>query len=113
MSEIELSEKEKESRNIGVLIWIGSIFLGFIPALIIYLVKKDDARVQDQSKEALNWFITIVVGYFVSAVLMLIVIGVILFLALAITNLVVCIMGAVANSNGKEYRAPFAIRLIK
>ncbi|HUL81601.1 MAG TPA: DUF4870 domain-containing protein, partial [Gammaproteobacteria bacterium] len=51
---------EAESRNIAVLVWVGTIFFGFIPSLIVYLIKKDDAYVLDQSKEALNWSITVI-----------------------------------------------------
>ena len=32
----------QDTKNLAMLIWIGSIFLGFIPSLIAYLVKKDD-----------------------------------------------------------------------
>ena len=45
----------QDSKNIAILTWIGTLFFGFIPSLIIYLVKKDDAYVQAQAKEALNW----------------------------------------------------------
>jgi uncharacterized Tic20 family protein len=77
------------------------------------LVKKDDAYVLDQSKEALNWSITAIIGYFAGMVLTFILIGVLVFVVVGICHLVFCVMGAIGASNGQQYRVPFAIRLIK
>lgn len=107
------SAPNQDAKNIALLTWIGTIFFGFIPSLIVYLVRKDDPFVQDHAKEALNWSITEVIIYAVSFVLTFILIGLLGFLALAILHLVFCIMGAVAASNGKAFRAPFALRLLK
>ena len=93
--------------------WIGTLFFGFLPGLIFYLIKKDDPYIQDQSKEALNWSITTVIGYVVGFILTFIVIGIFVLIVLGICHLVFCIMGAVAASNGKPFRVPFAIRLMK
>ena len=103
----------KESRNTAVLIWIGTLFLGFIPSLIVYLVKKDDPYVLDQTKEALNWSITAAIGYVAGMILTFVLIGVLVFVALGLCHLVFCVMGALAASNGKNFRTPFALRLIK
>jgi hypothetical protein len=103
----------KESRNTAVLIWIGTLFLGFIPSLIVYLVKKDDPYVLDQTKEALNWSITAAIGYVAGLILTFVLIGVLVFVVLGLCHLVFCVMGAMAASNGKNFRTPFALRLIK
>ena len=103
----------QDSRNIALLIWIGTIFFGFIPGLIVYLIKKDDPYVVDQSKEALNWSITAIIGYFAGVILTFILIGLLVMLAVGICHLVFCILGAIAGSNGKPFRVPYAIRLIK
>lgn len=103
----------QDSKNVALLTWVGTIFLGFIPSLIVYLIKKDDAYVQDHAKEALNWCITAFIGYVVGVILTFILIGVVVMMAVGIGHLVFCIMGAVAASNGKSFRLPFAIRLIK
>lgn len=109
----ELVEVNQESKNISLLVWIGTLFFGFIPGLIVYLIKKDDAYILDQSKEALNWSITAIIGYVISAVLMFVLIGALLMAILGIVHLVFCIMGAVATSKGQAFRVPYAIRLIK
>jgi uncharacterized Tic20 family protein len=103
----------QESRNIALLVWIGTIFFGFIPGLIVYLIKKDDPYAVDQSKEALNWSITAIIGYCAGLILTIILIGVLVMLIVGICHLVFCIMGAIAGSSGKPFRVPFAIRLIK
>ncbi|MFC7419962.1 DUF4870 domain-containing protein [Iodobacter arcticus] len=102
-----------DSNTIAILMWIGSIFFSFVPALVVYLIKKEDPFVQDHAKEALNWAITLMVGYAIAGILMLILIGFVAAFALAVTNLVFCLLGAVSASKGETYRLPFAIRLIK
>ena len=46
--------------------------------MIIYLIKKEDAFLQDQAKEALNWSITAMIAYMAAIVLSFVVIGVFL-----------------------------------
>lgn len=109
----EVTGISQDSKNIALLTWIGTIIFGFVPGLVVYLIKKDDPYVFDQAKEALNWFITLFIGYMAGVILSMILIGVLVFVIVGIANLIVCIMGAVACSEGKYFRVPFAIRLIK
>ena len=113
MSALAPSEVSQESKNTTLLTWIGTIFLGFIPSLIVYLIKKDDLYIQDQAKEALNWSITATLGYILAMMLMFIAIGFLLLPVVGICHLIFCIMGAVATSKGDNFKVPFAIRLIK
>lgn len=103
----------QDTKNLALLIWLGTTFLGFIPSLLSYLLKKDDAYLLDQSKEALNWSITVAIAYFAAMVLSFIVIGAFLFPVIGLCHLVICIMGAVAVSKGEVFRLPFGFRLIK
>ncbi len=107
------SASSQDSKTQALLIWVLTIFFGFIPALIFFVIKKDDEYVLDQAREALNWSITLVIGYIVGFILTFIIIGVLVIAALGIANLVFCILGAIATSSGKPFRVPFAIRLIK
>lgn len=86
--------------------------MGF-PGLILFLTKKDDEFVHEQSKEALNWSITFVVIFIVSYILKFFVIGYFLILLLCGAHLVLTIWAAIATSNGKDFRMPFALRLLK
>jgi uncharacterized Tic20 family protein len=103
----------QDAKNLALLLWLGTIFFGFIPGLVVYLVKKDDAYILDQGKESLNWSITALIGYVAGMILAVIVIGVFVMAAVGICHLVFCIMGVIAASSGKPFRVPYALRLIK
>ena len=60
------------------------LFTGFLGPLVLYLVKRDDsAFVRDQSAEALNFQLTMIIAWIVSIVLILVLIGLLMILALA------------------------------
>ncbi len=110
----------QNSKNIALITWVGTVFFWFVPGQISYLTQKDDPYIQDQAKEAMNWSITALCGYLAGLILVFIFLisafsltGVLVLVAVAICHLVVCIMGVLGTSNGKKFRVPFAIRLIK
>ncbi len=103
----------QDSKNLAILNWVGTLFLGFIPGLVLYLIKTDDAYVREQSKEALNWSITSFLATLVASALTFIAIGVFLFPIIGICHLIFCILGAIGTSKGDNFRVPWAIRLIK
>lgn len=113
MEDVKDVTVNQEAKNMALLIWIGTIFFGFIPGLVFYLIKKDDAYVLSQSKEALNWSITAAIAMLIGGVLTAILIGFLILPAVWICNVVFCIMGAVACSNGKDFQVPWTLRLIK
>lgn len=104
-----------DDRNIALITHLSGIIFGFIVPLIVWLIHKDrsdKAYLVGQAKEALNFQITILIGYVICWVLAFIVIGALLLPLLWIVNLVFCILAAVAVSKGEVYRYPFALRLI-
>lgn len=103
----------QDAKNLTLLLWLGTLFFGFIPGLLMYLLKKDDNYVIDQSKEALNWSITALIGYAAGSVLTIVLIGFLILPVVAICHVVFCIMGMIGASNGKTFRVPYALRLIK
>ncbi|WP_374012031.1 DUF4870 domain-containing protein [Pseudoxanthomonas koreensis] len=106
----------QDQRTMALLAHLLGIITGFIGALVIWLVSKDDAAkgfVTDQAKEALNFQITLFIGYVVAWVLSFILIGLLVFPVLMIANLVFSILGGMKANNGEAYRYPFALRLIK
>ena len=105
-----------EDRNLAMLTHLSGIILGFIVPLIMWLVNKDNAAksyLTTEAKEALNFQLTILIGYVICWVLSFILIGVFLLPLLWILNLVFCILAAVAVNSKGSYRYPFALRLIK
>lgn len=103
----------QDSINLALVMWILTVFFGFIPGLIFYLVKENDQFIKSHSKEALNWSITAIFAYIVAMVLTVILIGALLLPVIWICNLIFSIMGAMAASKGQDFKVPFAIRLIK
>ena len=103
---------------------IGGV-IGPIPVLIIWLVFKDRGpRTDTEGKEALNWQITFIIGYFIlwiltsilSVALWFTFIGAVLWLlpfAWWVLNVIFSIQGGMKVNNGGSYRYPWAVRLIK
>ncbi|MCS7034236.1 MAG: DUF4870 domain-containing protein, partial [Phycisphaerae bacterium] len=95
----------KDEINLTLLMYILTIFTGFIAPLIIWLIKKDQSQfINDQGKEVLNWCITFILAYIVCVLLMFVVIGIFLIPVLLILHVVFTIMGAVKASKGIAYR---------
>lgn len=94
------------SHLLGLLVsWVGP--------LVIYLMKKDEAPyVRDQAAEALNFQITMFVGYVVAGLLSIIIIGLFLLPVIWIVSLIFHIQAAIAANRGENYRYPISIRLI-
>ena len=81
---------------------------------MIWLVFKERGRyVEYQSKEALNFQITLAIAYIVSLFLMIIVIGFVTFAIAWICAIVFAIIAAMAANKGEAYRYPVTLRLVK
>jgi len=88
--------------------------LGFLPALIIWLVFKDRGSFTNtEAKEALNFQITILFAYVIGWILTVILIGAFIVWAAWIVSVVFSIIAFLKAKDGQHYRYPFAIRLIK
>lgn len=108
-----MAEQKSDENNLAMIAHILGIVIGFIGPLIIYLTAKDKPFAYSQSKEALNFQITVVIAWVACAVLSFIGIGFILYPAVWVVNLIFCIMAAMAASKGEAYKYPIAIRLIQ
>jgi len=89
------------------------IVVSFVGPLIIWMTAKDKPFVYEQSREALNFQITILIGWVASGILSFIGIGIILYPIIGILNLIFCIIAGMAANKGEHYKYPFAIRLVK
>lgn len=86
--------------------------------LIIWLLKKEESPfVDDQGKEAVNFQLSILIGYVIAGILGFIPVihcfTWILFPALGITGLIFGILGGLEANKGVVYRYPYALRFIK
>lgn len=84
--------------------------------LVVWLLKRDTSPfVDEQGKEAVNFQITILIYAFISALLMIICIGVVLLPMVIIVDIVLIIIAAIKANDGYHYRYPYPliIRFIK
>lgn len=102
-----------DERNIATITHLAGTVFWFVPALVVWVLKKDDsAYLADQSREALNFQITVLMAQFVAGLLAIILIGFVLMGIIWLLNIIFCILAAVATSKGETYRYPFCLRLL-
>lgn len=98
--------------HLGTLVTVVA-FANIIVPLVIWMLKKDkSALVNDQGKEALNFQITMMIGYALCIPLIFMLIGIPLAIALALYHLIYSIIAAIKAYDGQAYRYPIAVRLI-
>ncbi|MGV8852399.1 MAG: DUF4870 domain-containing protein [Rhodoglobus sp.] len=98
----------------STLIHVGGIFLGFIPALVGYLVLKDRGPfVRAHTRTALNFQITMYIAMFLGGILTVVGIGFLIVIAAGVTIIIFSIIAAVAANNGQAYRYPLTFEFVK
>ena len=113
MSEVTLVPSNDDKNIVTITHLAGTIF-SFIPALIVWILKKNDsAYIADQAKEALNFQITVAIALFVcGSILSWVLIGLMIMPIIWLANIVICIIAAISTSKGETYRYPLCLRLI-
>jgi uncharacterized Tic20 family protein len=82
--------------------------------LIIWLAKRGDSpEIDAHGKESLNFQISMLIYNLVAGLLCLILIGFVLLIILHFLNLVLVIVASIQASEGKLYRYPLNLRLLK
>lgn len=105
-----------DDKNLAMLTHLSGIIFSIIVPLIVWLIHKDrsdKAYLVAEAKEALNFQITLLIGYVICWVLTIIVIGAFLSPLLWLANVIFCIIAAVKVSSTGTYRYPFALRLVR
>ena len=105
-----------DDNSIAMLVHLSGIFFSFIVPLIVWLINKDKpekAFLNANSKEALNFQLTLLGAYFISGILMVVLIGFLTYAVAWIGGLVFAILAGLAANKGETYRYPLTIRLIK
>lgn len=103
-----------DEKTLGMLAHILTIVASFIAPLVIYILKKDESSfVTAHAKESLNFQLTVIIAYFISFILMFILIGIPLMILIGLGSLVLVIIATIRVSEGKIYKYPFCIRFIK
>ncbi len=90
--------------------------VGFIGPLVIYLLKKDSSvYIESQAKEALNFQITLLLLAVICVALTVVTCGTLfpLLFVPTVLQIVFAIIAGLSVRDGKHYRYPFNIRLLK
>lgn len=94
----------------GLLIPFGNM----IGPLVIWLIKKDEyPHVDVEGKESLNFQITVSIAVMVAGALSVVLIGIPLLIAIVVFALIFIIKAIMDTNEGRSYRYPYNIRLIK
>ncbi len=103
----------QDPKTIAALVHASGILFGFIGPLVGYLVWPQDPFIKENSRNALNFQITMMIGFVISFVLTFVIIGIFMMLGLMLAILVLHILAAVDASKGKTYSYPLTIEFIK
>lgn len=112
---LEQQNKNKDEKVLLLVTILGSIFLGFLLPLIIWLVQKDtfSAYANDIVKGTLNFQLTILIASLICSLLSFVGIGCILVPIVYVVNIVILVLASVAVSSGSEYKYPLTIHFVK
>src|SRR4051812_48411004 len=90
-------------------------FLGhLVGPLVVWLMKRgDSSEIDAHGKESLNFQISMLIYDIIAGILCLVLVGFVLLIVLWVVNTVLVIIASIRASEGKLYRYPFTIRLIK
>jgi len=118
---METSTSSRDVRTWNVLCHATALAGFFVPwaghilgPLIVWLAKRGDSpEIDEHGKESLNFQISMLIYNVIAGVLCLVLIGFIILAILHILNLVLVIIASIQTSEGKFYRYPITIRLIK
>lgn len=99
--------------SLAILAHLGGAFFSIIVPLAIYLAKRDESPyLRHHSAEALNFQITVLLAFIVSAMLIFVLIGFLLIPIIAIGFWILTIVASIAASRGEWYRYPMTIRMV-
>ncbi|HWU34575.1 MAG TPA: DUF4870 domain-containing protein [Methylovorus sp.] len=111
--EREAQDIPADDLNIMVLTHLGGILFSVFPSLIVWLLKRNDSPyISQQSREALNFQITVLIAQAISSALIFILVGFLFMGVVWLLNIIFSFLAAVAASRGEAYRYPFTLRLI-
>ena len=118
---METSTSSRDVRTWNVLCHATALAGFFVPwaghilgPLIVWLANRSDSpEIDEYGKESLNFQISMLIYNVIAGVLCLVLIGFIILAILHILNLVLVIIASIQASEGKFYRYPMTIRLIK
>ena len=107
-------EISQDAKNLAMLCHLLGLITNFLGPLILWLLKKDDdAFIDSNGKEALNFQLTVLFGMIASGILTFLCIGALLMPVIMVLDIVFSIIACVKASKGEDYRYPLCVRLVK
>lgn len=104
---------ESDAKMWSLAAHLGGFLLSWVVPLVVYLVYRDRSPfIRQHAAEALNFQVTLFIAYVVSALLIVVLIGMFTFVATAVLSLIFAVMASVAAANGQPYRYPMTLRVI-
>lgn len=90
------------------------IWFPVVPALVLWLITKDDSPfVADHGKEAVNFQISLVLYALLASALAVVLIGFPMMVGVGVLGLVGILMAVFAAKDSEYFRYPMCLRLIK
>jgi hypothetical protein len=106
-------QPQSEDTVWAVLAHLSIFVFALLGPLVIYLVKRDTSPfTRYHAAEALNFHITLTIATVISAILVLVLIGLFLLAVIWIAGIVLGILAAIAAGKGQTYRYPFTLRFV-
>lgn len=105
----------KDSCQLAMLAHLLGAFTSVLGPLIIWLMKREtDPFIDDQGKEALNFQITMLIGYAVATAISIVTcVGAILGPLVFVVDVIFSVLAGLQASKGEAHRYPFNLRLVK
>ena len=106
-----VSQNEK---TMGMLMWLLSLVTGFIAALVIWIMKKDESEyLNHQGNNYLNYASSYSIYGIASLVLTVVLIGYLTLFVVGIAGFIYTILAILAMNKGEDFVVPFTIEIIK
>ena len=106
----------QDVKNLAMISTLGMILVGFLSPLIVFLMTNDDPSkkfANDHAKAGLNFSIVFFAGMVISAILILVIVGILTLMLLIAWSIWVIIAGAIQASNGEEPHYPLVPNILK
>lgn len=88
--------------------------LGLVVPVLIWQLKKTELPGLDvHGKIAMNWLISLILYAVISALLILVLVGIPMLIALCLISIIFPIIGGIKANNGEAWRYPLSIEFLK
>jgi uncharacterized Tic20 family protein len=116
MSEITQDARplsDHDARQWAALLHVAGIFFFFLPALICYtLVTERGPYIRQQARSALNFQLTVLVGYVAGFFSLWFLVGIFVLIGVAVVHVVFSILAALEAHKGADWNFPLSVPFV-